>query len=196
MTPIQETAESREEREAKAAKGEETTTAIGVLTKRWSGELVTFDQSRFDSRIASLRLGGGMLHIAERTLHVRNLEVLLQNGTTFHCAYRSTDGGKHWEFLSFIPIAFSRHSAFLRMSDHPSALHERRARVDEPNHISLPRQQVGEGGKGPLRHAHQLPREPLLHDPCRRVCPQAQLRLHRPGLEEELAAVLSPPAGA
>jgi hypothetical protein len=109
-------AQKAKRREAYLA-GENTNTANGALSERKTGNYVTFDQSVYKSPIKHLRLGGGVLHIPERSFHIRNVEVTLDNATVVHAAYKSTDGGSHWDFVSVIPIRFARHTHIMRMSD-------------------------------------------------------------------------------
>jgi len=105
------------ERRKKYLEGaDDVSTANGVLMERKTGNFVTYDQSQFKSPIASLRLGGGVLNVPERKTLLRNVEATLENGTVLHAAYKSTDGA-HWEFVSVVPIPFSRHSQILRLSD-------------------------------------------------------------------------------
>ncbi len=112
------TEEQKAERRRKYAEGaDDVHTANGVLVERKTGNLVTYDQSVFTSPIAAIRLGGGVLHIPERQVILRNAEVRLENGTVVHACYKSTDGGSHWAFTSTIPLPFSRHSMMLRVSD-------------------------------------------------------------------------------
>jgi hypothetical protein len=111
------TDEQKAERRKKYAEGaDDVSTANGVLMERKTGNYVTYDQSQFKSPIHSLRLGGGILHVPERKTILRNAEVSLENGTTIHAAYKSADGA-HWEFVSVVPVPFSRHSQILRLSD-------------------------------------------------------------------------------
>lgn len=110
-------AAEQKRREHELTEDETRRTKHGMIAERLTGNYVTYDQSVLESPIVSIRLGGGLLHVPERKIHIRNAEATLANGTALHVVYKSTDGGSHWTVLSFPPIPFGVHSSILRMSD-------------------------------------------------------------------------------